>query len=167
MSADCLFCKIAAKKIPSKIVYEDADLFAFEDVIPINVAGAQFVNGTARAIIEKSGAALRRSGFNVVNTEPRSIFLDMVQVDLELAQVMQTRFADRVVRHAGNHCRDGHIRNYFHCRFRPKPCRGIGIIESHSDLRGPRAGGHLLPLLLLFGKRRRANPNLLWPRYHL
>jgi histidine triad (HIT) family protein len=34
MSADCLFCKIAAKKIPSKIVYEDPDIFAFEDISP-------------------------------------------------------------------------------------------------------------------------------------
>jgi histidine triad (HIT) family protein len=34
MSADCLFCKIAAKQIPSKIVYEDDDVFAFEDVGP-------------------------------------------------------------------------------------------------------------------------------------
>jgi histidine triad (HIT) family protein len=34
MSADCLFCKIAAKKIPSKIVYEDEDIFAFEDIGP-------------------------------------------------------------------------------------------------------------------------------------
>ncbi len=34
MSADCLFCKIAAKKLPSKIVYEDPDLFAFEDISP-------------------------------------------------------------------------------------------------------------------------------------
>ena len=34
MSADCLFCKIAAKKTPSKIVYEDPDLFAFEDTSP-------------------------------------------------------------------------------------------------------------------------------------
>jgi histidine triad (HIT) family protein len=34
MSAECLFCKIAAKKIPSKIVYEDADIFAFEDISP-------------------------------------------------------------------------------------------------------------------------------------
>ena len=32
MSADCLFCKIAAKKIPSKMVYEDPDVFAFEDI---------------------------------------------------------------------------------------------------------------------------------------
>jgi len=34
MTDDCLFCKIEAKKIPSKIVYEDADVFAFEDVSP-------------------------------------------------------------------------------------------------------------------------------------
>src|SRR5439155_25725994 len=34
MSADCLFCKIAAKKIQSKIVYEDPDLFAFEVISP-------------------------------------------------------------------------------------------------------------------------------------
>jgi histidine triad (HIT) family protein len=34
MSADCLFCKIAVKKIPSKIVYEDDEVFAFEDIGP-------------------------------------------------------------------------------------------------------------------------------------
>jgi histidine triad (HIT) family protein len=34
MSADCLFCKIAAKQIPSKIVYEDPEIFAFEDISP-------------------------------------------------------------------------------------------------------------------------------------
>jgi histidine triad (HIT) family protein len=34
MSADCLFCKIARKEILAKIVYEDADIFAFEDISP-------------------------------------------------------------------------------------------------------------------------------------
>jgi len=34
VSAECLFCKIAAKKIPSKVVYEDDDVFAFEDIGP-------------------------------------------------------------------------------------------------------------------------------------
>ena len=34
MSADCLFCKIGGKQIPSKIVYEDPDVFAFEDISP-------------------------------------------------------------------------------------------------------------------------------------
>jgi histidine triad (HIT) family protein len=31
---NCLFCKIAAGKIPSKKVYEDDDVFAFHDIAP-------------------------------------------------------------------------------------------------------------------------------------
>lgn len=31
---DCLFCKIASKEIAGKIVYEDPDVFAFEDIAP-------------------------------------------------------------------------------------------------------------------------------------
>jgi histidine triad (HIT) family protein len=31
---DCIFCKIGRKEIAGKIVYEDADLFAFEDLSP-------------------------------------------------------------------------------------------------------------------------------------
>ena len=34
MDENCLFCKIGAKKIPSKTVYEDEDVFAFEAVSP-------------------------------------------------------------------------------------------------------------------------------------
>jgi histidine triad (HIT) family protein len=30
----CLFCRIAAREIPAKIVYEDANLVAFEDINP-------------------------------------------------------------------------------------------------------------------------------------
>ena len=32
--SDCLFCKIGRKEIAGKMVYEDADLFAFEDISP-------------------------------------------------------------------------------------------------------------------------------------
>ncbi len=32
--SDCIFCKIAEKKIPAKIVYEDEQVLAFEDVNP-------------------------------------------------------------------------------------------------------------------------------------
>lgn len=31
---DCLFCKIIERKLPSKIVFEDENLVAFEDVNP-------------------------------------------------------------------------------------------------------------------------------------
>jgi len=32
--SDCIFCKIGRKEIPARIVYEDSDIFAFEDVHP-------------------------------------------------------------------------------------------------------------------------------------
>jgi histidine triad (HIT) family protein len=31
---NCIFCKIAAKQIPSKIIYEDDELIAFHDINP-------------------------------------------------------------------------------------------------------------------------------------
>jgi len=31
---DCIFCKIASREIPSKIVYEDEEAVAFEDINP-------------------------------------------------------------------------------------------------------------------------------------
>lgn len=31
---DCLFCRIGRKEIPSKLVYEDKEIFAFEDIHP-------------------------------------------------------------------------------------------------------------------------------------
>ncbi len=32
--SDCLFCKIGSKEIPAKFVYEDPEIFAFEDIHP-------------------------------------------------------------------------------------------------------------------------------------
>jgi histidine triad (HIT) family protein len=32
--SDCLFCKIVEKKIPAKLVHEDEDTLAFEDINP-------------------------------------------------------------------------------------------------------------------------------------
>jgi histidine triad (HIT) family protein len=34
MRGDCLFCKIAAKQIPAKLLHEYEDVFAFEDINP-------------------------------------------------------------------------------------------------------------------------------------
>ncbi|MQR00430.1 histidine triad nucleotide-binding protein [Glaciimonas soli] len=31
---NCIFCKIAAKQIPSKLIYEDEELMAFHDINP-------------------------------------------------------------------------------------------------------------------------------------
>jgi histidine triad (HIT) family protein len=35
MSADCIFCKIAAGSIPSKSIYEDDHVIAFHDIRPM------------------------------------------------------------------------------------------------------------------------------------
>ncbi|MDP3980968.1 MAG: histidine triad nucleotide-binding protein [Chlamydiota bacterium] len=34
MSEDCLFCNIISKKIPARIVHEDSETLAFEDINP-------------------------------------------------------------------------------------------------------------------------------------
>ena len=34
MMADCLFCRILRGEVPSRKVYEDNDIFAFEDIHP-------------------------------------------------------------------------------------------------------------------------------------
>jgi histidine triad (HIT) family protein len=31
---NCLFCRIAAREVPSKVVYEDEDILAFKDINP-------------------------------------------------------------------------------------------------------------------------------------
>lgn len=35
MSADCIFCKIAAGSIPSNTLYEDDDVIVFHDIRPL------------------------------------------------------------------------------------------------------------------------------------
>ena len=32
---DCIFCKIINKELPSKILYEDEEIIAFEDIAPL------------------------------------------------------------------------------------------------------------------------------------
>jgi histidine triad (HIT) family protein len=35
MMADCIFCKIVNKEIPSEVLYEDDDILAFKDINPV------------------------------------------------------------------------------------------------------------------------------------
>ncbi len=36
MPSDCLFCDISSKKLPSQVVYEDADFIAILDIKPVS-----------------------------------------------------------------------------------------------------------------------------------
>lgn len=82
---DCLFCKIVAGEIPSKKVYEDESVYAFEDIDPQapfhvivipkqHLASAAEINGQNSAIIAKVFEAIAKiaaeqnleKGFRVV-----------------------------------------------------------------------------------------------------
>lgn len=87
MAHDCLFCKIAAKQIPSNVVYEDEHVVAFHDINPqapvhvvivprrhiASLAAAESTDVellgrvvyTARVVAEQLGIA--STGYRVVN----------------------------------------------------------------------------------------------------
>jgi histidine triad (HIT) family protein len=78
MPDDCLFCKIAAKQLPAKIVRENERLVAFEDIHPAapahvllipreHIVSALEIGPATRALagelIEVAGAIARERGF--------------------------------------------------------------------------------------------------------
>ncbi len=54
--ADCIFCKIARKETPSKIVYEDRQVVAFEDLNPQAPAHALVIPKSHFATFNDVGA---------------------------------------------------------------------------------------------------------------
>jgi len=88
---DCIFCKIAQHKIPSKIVYEDEDIIAFRDIDPKapvhillipkrHIPSIKELTETDEKIVGKihrisqkiaDGESIAQSGFRIVaNTGP-------------------------------------------------------------------------------------------------
>ena len=61
MSADCIFCKIAAGEIPSRRVYEDDDIIAFHDInpwAPVHFLVVPKMHITSMAQLQDAHAAL-------------------------------------------------------------------------------------------------------------
>lgn len=62
---NCLFCKIANKEIPSTVVYEDEDLFAFRDIdpqAPVHILLIPKVHiASARELTEQHAALLAKA----------------------------------------------------------------------------------------------------------
>lgn len=66
---DCLFCKIAAGEIPAKEVYQDENVFAFEDIdkkapVHILVVPKKHIS----SIIELDDAALAKALIDAIKT---------------------------------------------------------------------------------------------------
>ncbi|TAN35894.1 MAG: HIT family protein [Verrucomicrobia bacterium] len=71
MSANCIFCKIVAGKIPSAKVYEDADVLAFMDIGPI-VKGHTLV--------------IPKQHFDPITATPEPVLAKLVAVVKKIAQ---------------------------------------------------------------------------------
>jgi histidine triad (HIT) family protein len=54
--ADCIFCKIGRKEIPAKIVYEDRQVVAFEDVNPQAPTHTLVISKSHHATLNDIGA---------------------------------------------------------------------------------------------------------------
>lgn len=67
---DCIFCKIINKEIPSKIVYEDNDVLAFEDIAPqapVHIVVIPKKHIAKITEIEKEDEALIGKIYSVIN----------------------------------------------------------------------------------------------------
>lgn len=76
---DCLFCKIAAGEIPSKKIYEDEQIYVFEDIAPIapihylfipktHISGASEISSENSAVVahifEKAAGVAAEKGIS-------------------------------------------------------------------------------------------------------
>ena len=97
--ADCIFCKIARKEIPAKIVYEDRQVVAFEDLSPQAPSHA--------LVIPKAHFAT----FNDVGAGEEGLLGHMMLVAIRVAK--EKGIADPGYRLVGN-CQAGAGQSVFH-----------------------------------------------------
>ena len=83
---DCIFCKIAAKEVPSEIIYEDEKVLVFKDLVPkapvhvlvipkthissvmeINEENSEIISHIFKVIKKLSSKLNLQNGFRVIN----------------------------------------------------------------------------------------------------
>jgi len=80
-AADCLFCRIVRGEIPSRKVYEDADMLAFNDIHPLapvhfmiipkqHIASLADVDASHQGILARS--SLPRRALRASRARPRA-----------------------------------------------------------------------------------------------
>ena len=56
-----------------------------EDLVPVEIAGTQFGDRAALAVVEERRGPLRGAGLDVIDPQPKAVPLDVVEVHAELA----------------------------------------------------------------------------------
>jgi histidine triad (HIT) family protein len=97
--ADCLFCKIGRREIPARVVYEDRQVVAFEDINPQAPAHT--------LVIPKAHYAT----FNDVGAEQEGLLGHLIVVAARIAR--DKGLADQGYRLVGN-CQEGAGQSVFH-----------------------------------------------------
>lgn len=70
---DCVFCRIAAKEIPAKIVYEDPHALAFLDIHPLMKGHTLVIPRAHRARVEDLSVDEARGFFSAVHKLSRRV----------------------------------------------------------------------------------------------
>jgi histidine triad (HIT) family protein len=113
-NADCLFCKIAAGKIPSTKVFENSNVFAFKDLHPSASHHYLFIHKGHTIDVN-----------DMVEREPRQ----MAEIFSAIREVTQKEGLDqtgfRVVTNMGPHSGQSVFHTHFHV-LGGEPLRGFG-----------------------------------------
>ena len=81
--ADCVFCKIAGKEIPSVAAYEDEDVIAFKDLepqAPVHVLVIPKKHIESCAEIDESNSALVAKAFELISKLAKELGIDSFRV---------------------------------------------------------------------------------------
>ena len=108
---ECIFCKIAAGKVPSKKVYEDEHAFAFLDADPLNVGHTLVISKKHYETIDEMPAKELANMSNAISKISKGIMklsdgMNILQNNNKIAgQVVPHVHFHLVPRYAG----DGHV----------------------------------------------------------
>lgn len=99
---DCLFCKIAAGEIPSKKIYEDEQVYVFEDIAP--TAPIHYL------VIPKEHI----SKLDEVTAENSGVIAHIYEVIAKLAKDLELKDGFRVVSNCGESAGQSVFHIHFH-----------------------------------------------------
>ena len=86
MNDTCIFCQIASQKIPSTVIYEDTDFFAFLDIHPVSKGHTLLIPKTHHVWMHETPDEIIKNAFvctkKLMNTMKDNLPCDYVQISV-------------------------------------------------------------------------------------